>query len=210
MPLTQLFSTVFFLEESFFHKTTFSFIHFGKSKCNMYILKPIIPNVLAIIFTFYLYILCGIFLVWFLGRDMRCVKLTESKLQLPVLKDTRRFIWKGRGVSSASLFPWASSTSGKCSAASPRPAAPIPPYRRPQCLRFSQAQDGFGWIQTEDVIWESKWTHARLGVQQLVNQCSAVSVQAAAVWWVDGAAMQDYHWGVQVRWDDNMNFFFIF
>ena len=76
--------------------------------------------------------------------------------------------------------------------------------RRPQCLRFSQAQDGFGWIQTEDLIWGAKWTHGRLGVQQLVNQCSAaVSIQAAAVWWLDGAAMQDCHWAVQVRWDDN-------
>lgn len=80
-------------------------------------------------------------------------------------------------------------------------------HRRPQCLRFSQAQDGFGWIQTEDLIWGAKWTHGRLGVQQLVNQCSAVSVQAAAVWWVDGAAMQDCHWAVQVRWDDNEFFF---
>jgi len=69
--------------------------------------------------------------------------------------------------------------------------------RRPQCLWFSQVQDGFGWIQTEDLIWGAKWTHGRLGVQQLVNQCSAVSVQAAAVWWVDGAAMQDCHWAVQ-------------
>ena len=75
--------------------------------------------------------------------------------------------------------------------------------RRLRCLRFSQ--DDFGWIQTEDVIWESKWTHARLGVQQIVNQCSAVSVQAAAVWWVDGAAMQDCHWAAHVRWDDNMS-----
>ena len=34
MPLTQLFGMLFFLEESFFYNTTFSFIHFGKCKCN--------------------------------------------------------------------------------------------------------------------------------------------------------------------------------
>ena len=34
MPLTQLFGMLFFLEESFFYYTTFSFIHFRKCKCN--------------------------------------------------------------------------------------------------------------------------------------------------------------------------------
>ena len=39
-------------------------------------------------------------------------------------------------------------------------------------------------------------------------QCSQCPGSSSFVSGWNGAAMQDYHWGVQVRWDDNMSFFF--